>query len=434
MMMRKFDNRYITGGAILLLVIVGILWNMNSGKIVQAAKDLLIKQADQMLNGGRVETGDVEFSLWGQVVIKKVAVYDHTNKVVASCDQVGVGFSLPDLLSGNLDLSVVKTVTLTTPQLMVIEDQNGNFNLATLLKPSSETKQPFRGVIKVENGICNFTYPEGSRQLNKIAGTLDFSSYPVIQCKDMVAFLAEQKVVAAGQIDASGQDIKTKFSISSASFDPSAASPDIPMKGVTSFKADTDGTLANPVAKGTFEVPQGMFVSIPFANASGGFRYADGIITIDNLQASVYGGSVTLRGTFNPKNIAYNLNIVGDGIDASQVSENKVQSRVNFSCDVNGVANFDSAYAQGSFNLSSGTINGIAFSSTNGLFRKQGTAYSIYDVVIYTGVVQLKAEGTVDGNTVKFNILPVDPTAAVEKAIQGATPSNPLDKLRKSFP
>lgn len=412
-------GKMIGAGLLGLVILFGVLLLINGPKVAAGVKNSVVARINQAING-KVEVGDVGFSVLGKVTVSRISVTDLQNKPVLSCGEVVINYDFSDLIRGNFGLNVVRSVAVSEPKAVLIQDKNDHWNIEDLVKKTTDVKETqagskpedeqlaFRGQVVITNGSVDVTTPEGNRKFDNIAGKISFAEYPKLNIEDTTAALANQKLTAKGHVILADPETQLNLAVGSTAFDPAAVNANLPLKGVAAVNLDVGGTAGKPLIKGSAQIPQGTFADLPFSGATSSFRYSEKVLTIDSLNGNVYGGTIGGTGTVIPGTLRYKMAFSGTRMDTALITEQAVQATADFNADVDGTGNFDNAYAAGNFRLGAGTVSGVSFGSMTGQFRKAGGRLSFSNIVVDVAGRQLKADAVMDGSNVRVKLGTVD--------------------------
>ena len=144
------------------------------------------------------------------------------------------------------------------------------------------------------------------------------------------------------------------------------------------------GALAEPDISGSFSFPQVVFSDMAVSNVTGNFRYADPRLLLQDVSGNVYQGTIGAAGEVRKNNGSYELEIAGQGLDSSRLTDKDVQGSLDFSGHASGES--EAALAQGTFIIRNGKAYGIPFLTLTGHFVKRGAKTEISDIVMKTAV------------------------------------------------
>ena len=173
-------KRRIAFGVLGVLIIAGValtvFWKMNGPKVIAAVNEAILTRAGQAVNGKLTAEG-LDFTLFGSTAIHKMALYDAKNNLMASSDEVIVDFSFADMISGNLSLDKVKSISFEGLKVNLLRDKTGRWNAEDILKPQPADKpMNFRGKILVSKGTAIVTNVDDIKQFDKVEGSFDFET------------------------------------------------------------------------------------------------------------------------------------------------------------------------------------------------------------------------------------------------------------------
>lgn len=97
---------------------------INSNKIADNVGEIVIGRGAQSVNG-KLSVGGVDISLFGATVIRNLVLTDLNGEVILTSDMVSVDYGLSDLLSNNLNLESIKSVTVSGLKLNLVQDRSG---------------------------------------------------------------------------------------------------------------------------------------------------------------------------------------------------------------------------------------------------------------------------------------------------------------------
>jgi len=214
--------------------------------------------------------------------------------------------------------------------------------------------------------------------------------------QDAAVMVDGNKLSVAGSIDFKPASPALALQINSAGINiASLAGPKASLNGAASFHADVGGTLDKPAAQGTFNMASGQFDANPVTDAEGSFSYADGKLALSKASARALGGSVVITGTIVPKTSAYNLNVSGQNVDGSILTNKGLSGRMDFNATVTGQGSAETMAANGAFSIPSGTISDYAIANATGNFHKQGNRVDLSNVGVTLSGQRLSVNGVI---------------------------------------
>lgn len=371
----------VIAGSLVILLIAALFWQWSGSAVTGRVQQWLVDTASRSLNGTlRIATMDFSFS--GSLVARQVELLDASGNKIFASEIVAVDFDLSDLFGRRFDLERVRKIRIEKGLLHLVQNDEKQWNAVQVLKtdakPASSQPQPtFRGKLEVVNSNISVKTVQSQYRFNNLTGQLDFAKYPDIavdlRSKDGAATLS-----AKGSWNFSGGG---NIDVVADSADPATYMSAFPLKGATSLQAKVSGTTAKPVASGSYKIAAGSLGDLSFREASGKFRFADSLLYLTETTAQALGGSIQVSGTVDPSSLRYVQTVSGQNIDVKQLSDRDMQGRVNFNSEVRGQGSWDGASADGTFNMGTGSISGIAFDSLTGNFSKRGAATRYFNLV-----------------------------------------------------
>lgn len=272
------------------------------------------------------------------------------------------------------------------------------------------------GVFSVPAGtVSDYAITNASGNFHKQGNRVDLSNVGVT--------LSGQRLSVSGAISlaAGGASPQINLNISSTGLNSTVFNPNSALKGMIAFQATVSGTPEKNQARGNFQIASGALGQLSFAGASGGFGYADGVLTLTGGRAQCLGGTITLNGTVVPKTMEYRQQVNGQNIDAGQLTDHDVQGRADFSANIGGVGDWDKSNADGTFKMNSGSVKGISFNSLTGNFTKRGRQTEFTGMKFNTLGGLASGTGETEGEYIHLVITPNSTANAVVNVLTGKT-------------
>ena len=427
-------KRRIAFGVLGVLIIAGValtvFWKMNGPKVIAAVNEAILTRAGQAVNGKLTAEG-LDFTLFGSTAIHKMALYDAKNNLMASSDEVIVDFSFADMISGNLSLDKVKSISFEGLKVNLSRDKTGRWNAEDILKPQPADKpMNFRGKILVSKGTAIVTNVDDIKQFDKVEGSFDFETFPAIKT-DLKGNLGDSALTAKGNWAASGV---MAMNLQASTFEMSQLMAYIPSIGKTKLLAGQlkDFTITLSRDKGAMVIGANGAVTglnvdldgVKLTEGQGKVKFADQILDIQDTtlvyagQKISVGGKVDLTQT-QPR---LNLNVAGSGFNLASMSDNsQIQGTASFKAVLGGTP--ETITANGDFQIPSGSISSTAFTDAAGIFSYAGDVMTIDQTTLKSMGGALNLSGTLNRKTSQFRQKVtgqgIDAGQMSEKAIQG---------------
>ncbi len=322
------------------------------------------------------------------------------------------------------------TLTLHADQLMLADFQ--------MVVPEDESIQLVGGsakqieaTIAYEKGALEWA---GEARLEKTDINLD--EIPLRQIDGGIAFtnkkiymfvagkVFEQPIDVRGSVDTDASELIVDLAVSSAAFDPSATTYDIPVKGITAFKAGITGVISNPVVTGEIQMPAGEVAGYQAANVQTKINLVNKTITIEQLEADVFDGHISASGQFQHEIGSYQLSLNGQHLNIQKFPElvPDMSGYIDAAVAIKGTGDLAGAEIQGTVSMGPGEFSNIPFTSvTSGFYYHKGNAAVDY-LNIGIGQGMVTAQGTVKEQELALQIygqgIPLD---LLGKGIEGKT-------------
>lgn len=176
---KKF-RRWIIIPVVILLLLILLLILAPTILSTGSAREMVLNSVNKQYINGKLDIQDWSFSWTGGIHVHGITLDDPSNAHVASIGDITCGLSLAKALTGNLDLGDVEINGL---DFNARRDQNGQINIQSLFKPTSNSnpspgKLPnIKGVIHLNKATGTFEddLPEQHQLVNlqEIDGTLE---------------------------------------------------------------------------------------------------------------------------------------------------------------------------------------------------------------------------------------------------------------------
>lgn len=372
-------------GLVLLAAVAVAAWEFSGTYLAKTVQQSLLQTANSSVNGS-LTVGEVEFSLGGGVVAKQVELKDKAGKLVASSKSLTIELDLSDLLSRRVDITRIRKIKLDGLRLQLNRDSEKHWNVMDVLHKTSDkdsaastaAESAFRGQVTATNSTISIVTENSQYEFKEVNASLDFAKYPDI-AMNLESKNNPSHISANGIWNfSSGGSI----TVNSNGVEPAALLSNSPLKGTMTAAFVLSGTTKKPAAKGSFKIPSGSLGDSVFTDASGDFTFSESTLTLSNTNMNALGGTITANGPMNLDTLIYSQSVTGQNVDSAQLAEEDIHGRLQFSAEVEGQRNWDSARADGTFQMGSGSISGIAFDALTGNFSKRGKAVRYYNIKV----------------------------------------------------
>jgi hypothetical protein len=199
---------------------------------------------------------------------------------------------------------------------------------------------------------------------------------------DLQLLISDQLAQGQGNISWPSGKVALDFALTFPDADPAVFMTGITAARPLGLQVRIAGTVSEPLISGSFSLPQISFSDMQVANVAGNFRYVGNQVLLQQVQGLAYQGTVAAAGTVVTEGQSYELDVSGQGMDSSHLTDKDVQGPLSFSGHVSGKG--ETAVTRGKFTIHDGKAYGISFQEMTGSFVKKGTTTDISDLAIQT--------------------------------------------------
>ncbi|MEG1159183.1 MAG: hypothetical protein RSD70_02235 [Acidaminococcaceae bacterium] len=294
------------------------------------------------------------------------------------------------------------------PELMKLLPSFGELNIAKGVIQSSKLVAAYQGkwTVTLDGNLTgvdgnalgyNFTNGSGKFQIDNQAATFS----------DVKTNLEAQPITLQGKINFHKESMPTyDLDLATPAFRIDAISPGLGIAEAIAATGKVTGTIDNPLIKGAFSMAKLELAPLYMSDIQGQYTYQGGLVQVHDSSANVYAGTIGVNGMVNAANKAFNLNIVGSGLDSTAVTETQIHGALGFDLDTQGTGDVDSATATGSFNISDGDFAGIPFNGIAGNINRANGIMSFSNIKVATDAGTFGTNATVTSTgKVKFGKL-----------------------------
>jgi hypothetical protein len=231
---------------------------------------------------------------------------------------------------------------------------------------------------------------EGSFSGLKMNGKMDvregqgkfISNETGLTFEDVKLLISDQPAQGQGNVSWNSGKGMLDFAFTLPDADPSAFMSGITVARPLALQVQISGPISQPNIWGNFSLPQISFSDMNVDSVTGNFRYAENKVLLQQVQGTAYQGTLAANGTVVPDDQSYELDVSGQGLNSSRLTDKDVQGPLAFNGHVSGKG--EAAVTRGNFTIHDGKTYGIAFQKMTGLFVKNGTATDISAIAIQT--------------------------------------------------
>ena len=348
MQMRAKKTKWLLVCAVILLGVYLFLWKLILPAGLNRAIPFVEQTAAEYING-QLQMSTVEVSPDLAFTVKDVELRTTQGDLVAQIPALKLELNPFKLLGGSGAVGTITHITLERPRLLLVQNDQEEWNVAGLLKPSQSSSTDFKGKVAIRDGELSVQMPYGQWTMG-VEGEVDPARNPVFGIQ-MALTKEDQTIQVTGTIDTDrhGQ-ITMETGLLRLDDFRSLAAHLLPLTGLKGQVTDTSITWTGTEdgnhlsGKSTLGQVQATYTynDIPLdLTASGDVAFEDLKLTASDLDATVNGqkahlqGSVDLSDMDNPK--AQRLTVQVRQLDLSALPvEVPAQGLVNAEITLNG--------------------------------------------------------------------------------------------------
>lgn len=205
-----------------------------------------------------------------------------------------------------------------------------------------------------------------------------------LEFQDLSLLIAGQQTQGHGKIFSGTGKETVDFTLSVPNVDPAALSSAIVAQGPLALQVHINGPLAEPVVSGSFTLPQMTVSDMNVNTITGEFQHTTGRLTLQQVQGSAHSGTLFIKGDLLTDEGSYELDVNGQGMDSSQLTDKDVHGPLDFTGHVTGQG--ATAVTRGDFVIHGGKAYGLSFQTLTGQFVKRGVVTNVSGIAIYTSL------------------------------------------------
>ncbi len=170
-----------TAICLLLLGLIGCFWYIKSQDFTHRAANLAMEEAANLLKAN-VQLDTVEVKAVNELLVNGIVIYDGQGGKLLEAKQATVHFR-PTALFDSQPLKAIDEVVVQSPQVKLIQRQDGSWNYQDVITGEKKQESDFAGTIRIEDGNVNTQTAAGILEIAAIKGTADFSRFPAVRIK-----------------------------------------------------------------------------------------------------------------------------------------------------------------------------------------------------------------------------------------------------------
>ncbi|SMC38544.1 translocation/assembly module TamB domain-containing protein [Sporomusa malonica] len=323
--------------AVILTVLLFVLgtvafgwWSTQSQTIFSQLENTLAAELTQALDI-KVDIGQIQAAGLTSASVNNVILFDKQGRELAAIKQVTVEYSLLSLARGRTAIDAVRKITLTQPNIKLIEDADGTWNAQCLKQKNQPNSPSFNGKVVIEQATVSIQALLGEWHLTGVDGQLGIKDSQAVDVK-LTASHNDSRVSVQGFLDNAKNNLS--LTVKADKLNPAAynkllpAGTDITFTG--GFLNNIEVTLANSSTglnyAGEFSIDTlaAKAAGITIEDARGQVSFTNNNIYILGSSALVASQPVTVRGKIGiaGDQPVFDLNVTSQGFDPAAVSRN----------------------------------------------------------------------------------------------------------------
>ena len=203
-----------------------------------------------------------------------------------------------------------------------------------------------------------------------------------LQFEDLSLLIDGQQAQGHGRIFLENNMAAVDFTLLLPNVDPVSVHSTIAAQGPLALQIHVSGLLAEPIVSGSFTLPQMTVSDMSINTVVGDFHYTTGYLTLQQVRGSAHSGTLFITGSLLTDKGSYELDVNGEGMDSSQLTDKDVLGPLDFTGHTTGQG--DTSVTRGNFIIHGGKVYGLPFQTLTGHFVKHGLTTDISGIAINT--------------------------------------------------
>mgnify|MGYP003586536099 CR=1 FL=1 len=382
--------------ATVLILLIGaggaLYWASKNAAVI--ANEIAI---EQKVLKGKITVHKLEVGLLGNIDFQNFVWLDPAGKLVAEIPKGSIKINLRDALTGNFNSKSLEKIEFDNAVIHLVFNDKMELNVLNLSRDRQDNnkqdsapkeKADLNVELLLKNSTLSATYVNRHFSLEGTNADikLDTGSELKLNIKTnkVTGNIAAEKVELNGKINLQPKVPVYDLVFNVGSVIPSSISAGIDINEPLTISSKITGELPNPVINGSFAMANLSMSPLVLDNLKGVFRYNNAVLNITESSANTYGGSVQATGNVNIDSKNFSFNVAGQGLNSTQVADDKISGPLDFTLLAQSSADGKSLSANGHFYIGEGKFSGIPFKSMEGDFSRYSGKMSFSNIVIRT--------------------------------------------------
>ena len=406
--MNRFQNwhkwKIIAGVCFILLVLYGAflgLCQLMSGNAAQIFNKYMAKQKVLV---GTVTAEELAADLWGNVYFTNLRWTNPAGETIIAAPKARLQVRPWDIVWGKATTDSIRELELEQADLHIGFDKNMRVDILRQQPPTEKPKKiiPLKAKppqnLQLPQRLPNITlllkdtsitahYMKRLFVLNDVDAKLQITKHELLHIKMSAGRFGGTMVGEGLNIDGTVQlQGEQKVSLNIGLYDVVPASLGLsndndPM----TITGEMKGTLPRPEIDGSVALKELHIPGLSFTKVQGNYHYANGLIALQDVTGSVFGGTLDAYGLYHFDNRHDQIDVKAKDLMAAVAAKNAlINCQVDLDIKFRYLGKNANNITYGSFKSGKGTVMFVPFNSIRGNFDDQNKELSFHDVVIST--------------------------------------------------
>lgn len=203
-----------------------------------------------------------------------------------------------------------------------------------------------------------------------------------LEFKNLSLVISGQQAQGQGKIEWKNGAGLLDFTLTMPDADPGSLVAGLTVQRPLAVQIRIVGPMLEPQITGSFRAQQVSFSDMAIAGVTGQFRYENSYIALEQASGTVNDGILAATGQVRISGQSYELDVEGEGMDSSRLTDKDVQGALGFSGHTSGQG--QDAVTRGNFVIHNGKAYGVPFDRMTGNFIKRGAATEVSGLAVQT--------------------------------------------------
>lgn len=382
-----------------------IMCELASRQVAQIFNNIMARQ--QVL-AGKVIAEKLSADLWGNVYFTNISWMAPNGDTLVDIQQGRMKIRPWDIITKKPSLATIEELELQNAFIHVGFDDNMHFDVLKKSEKNEQRREPSKNLSKnlklpqnipdikliFKDTVLSAEHKKRKFILNNVNGYLETKHH-----KNLIVHLSAGKF--GGSIIGDGFNIDGKVNLQQEqdihmnlglyNVVPSSlglSNADDPM----TITGEVKGTLSQPTIDGVVDMKELNLPGLNFTKVNGNYHYANGLISLENVTGSIYGGTLEAYGLYHFDTHHYKIDVHAKDLLAAAAAKNTaINCEVDLDIKFRNLGRNGNNLTYGSFKSGRGTYMLVPFRSISGKFSDQNKEMAFTDVVIETDLGKIES-------------------------------------------